>query len=666
MKNTLKFSICVMILSILCSCNYLNVDSYFEDTFPEDSIFANQVNIQRYFNAAVDYLPREGKIFKGGSTPGVTGSDEAVSVETYSNGVVPVAFPGTELMTDKVSFTTLGGWDWSFNIWGECYKVIRKMNVILSRLDEVEMNSFDRTEFRAKVRFVRAYAYFWLIRNYGPVIILHDEILEVNGSPADYLLTRNTYDECIDYICSELEYAAENLPVKQPIDLIASPTKGAALALVARLRLNAAAPLFNGGDVARRYYGNFTRKMDGVHYISQEYDEKKWAIAALAAKRVMDLNQYELYTVEDGGAYAEKFLPSGVEDYPNGPGGIDPYRSYSDNFTGEAIAANNPELIWGTTDNIEEMTEYVFPNGYGGTNVLCVPQRMIDMYYMADGRDIYNSSALYPYENRPYDRNCVITDPVIISDGFYELPAGVYKSYANREPRFYANISFSGSKWWMSSTTENSRKNIIVDYWRGGNVSMSNPSNGKYNITGYTAKKYVHPRDARSGNGAIRVTKTFPIIRYAEVLLSYAEALNNLTTTHNIDGEEVSRDVEALAGAFNLIRYRAGLPGLTEGELNDRSQLETVIQRERAIELFFEGHRYYDTRRWGIIENLEREPLTGCNVEMGQWNGYYAPTIINYQTIRERNFQPKMILLPISKDELRRVATLDQNPGWEY
>ena len=57
------------------------------------------------------------------------------------------------------------------------------------------------------------------------------------------------------------------------------------------------------------------------------------------------------------------------------------------------------------------------------------------------------------------------------------------------------------------------------------------------------------------------VQKTFPLIRYAEILLSYAEALNNLTKTHEINGQSYSRDLTAMAWAFNQVRYRAGLPG---------------------------------------------------------------------------------------------------------
>src|SRR3546814_8175648 len=101
----------------------------------------------------------------------------------------------------------------------------------------------------------------------------------------------------MEYTCGELEKAARLLPNEVSILDFGRPTRGAALALVARLRLIHASPLFNGGPIASSYFGNWTRSTDGVHYVSQQYDERRWAVAAAAAKRVMDLGIYRLYTV---------------------------------------------------------------------------------------------------------------------------------------------------------------------------------------------------------------------------------------------------------------------------------------------------------------------------------------------------------------------------------
>ena len=413
---------------LTASCNFLNVDDYFEDTFSEERIFESQYNIERYFNGAVNQLPKEGRIYYWCSVPGATGSDEAVSCGTFYNGILDVSFPGTELTTDKITYTETGGWDWNFNVWPNCYKVIRKVNTILPHIDEVpDMNAFDKMEFRARARFLRAYAYYWILQNQGPMILVGDQVLNTNETPDYYQAERSTYDECVDYICSELEAAAESLETEQPLDLFGSPTKGAALALVARLRLQAASPLFNGGAAARRYFGAFKRKSDGVHYISQTYDESKWAVAAAAAKRVIDLGIYRLHTVP-----ADEYtlpLPSNVpsDPFPAGAGGIDPFRSYSEMFTGETTNVTNPELIWGTTQNITDQQDVVFPLKLGGNSSISIPQRIVDAYRMADGRDINNASAEYPYEDRPYDQTCVTAADKQLSKN-YTLPGGTYKA----------------------------------------------------------------------------------------------------------------------------------------------------------------------------------------------------------------------------------------------
>src|SRR5690606_11167818 len=130
------------------------------------------------------------------------------------------------------------------------------------------------------------------------------------------------------------------------------PTKGAALALVARLRLIHASPLYNGGAAARSYFGNWMRKTDGVHYVSQQYDETRWAVAAAAAKRAMDMGQYKLYTVPAGESTSTvaALITSVLDIYglgPRGWSGIGGVRSYWDMSCGEAVAAINAGIIWG-------------------------------------------------------------------------------------------------------------------------------------------------------------------------------------------------------------------------------------------------------------------------------------------------------------------------------
>lgn len=156
MKKYFILSVLLLVSGFFASCNYLNIDDYFEDTFQEDSIYANKRNIERYFNGAAALLPVVDKIWEYGNTPGVTGSDEAVSCGDW-NGMVVIQFSGTKLMNNEITSSSMGGWTWDFNIWPKCYKVIRKVNTILPHIDGVrDMNSFERMEFRAKMPFLKS------------------------------------------------------------------------------------------------------------------------------------------------------------------------------------------------------------------------------------------------------------------------------------------------------------------------------------------------------------------------------------------------------------------------------------------------------------------------------------------------------------------------------
>jgi hypothetical protein len=110
------------------------------------------------------------------------------------------------------------------------------------------------------------------------------------------------------------------------------------------------------------------------------------------------------------------------------------------------------------------------------------------------------------------------------------------------------------------------------------------------------------------------------------------------------------------------VRYRAGLPGLTGSESS--TEVQELIEKERMIEFLFENRRYYDVRRWGKYEESEGEPVMGMNVDAGK-DGYYQRVIPNTSRIGSRVVNRKMVFMPIARSEMRRLPSLDQNPGWE-
>jgi hypothetical protein len=436
------------------------------------------------------------------------------------------------------------------------------------------------------------------------------------------------------------------------------------------LRLIQASPLWNGGEAARKTFGTWKRSTDNVNYVSQTPDEKKWAVAAMACKRIIDMNAYSLHTVPR--LPTSYPLPANVSNlpFPDGAGDIDPFMSYSDMFTGESLPMKNSEYLWGrTSSGLTSSTRYSFPiTNLGGLNCLGVTQKIVDAYLMADGRTIDNSSAEYPY---------AVTGFMDGSDrtfSGYRLRNTVSKMYVNREMRFYASIGFSECYWTCSSTSDNNRKNQTVTYHLDGNSGKqgtnNNPNN--YPITGYVLKKFIHADDAWDGTNAKRIDKAFPIIRYAEILLSYVEALNNLTGAHTVQyGEEdgqsytLTRDVDEMRKYFNMVRFRAGLPGLTDDELASASTMQALVERERMVELLFENRRFYDVRRWGKYESTENEPVMGMDVESTRTGGYYSAVPVNHSRARNRVVDRKLILFPIELNEVRKAPSMDQNPGYQ-
>ncbi|MGN5956340.1 RagB/SusD family nutrient uptake outer membrane protein [Sphingobacterium lactis] len=668
-KLLAKSAIALLLLVFNSSCkDYLNIDKYFDDEFKIDSVFSNVRYMESYMWGAAGMFPDEATTIRFNYTPGPMATDEGFNGLT-GVGVTNVYF-GMDFVTGNTSPDYYGSGAQTLNQWGNYYKIIRKCNLILQNLDKPrDMKNSDRMRIEGYTRFIRAYAYYNILIDYGPPILLGDEVINTNEKLSAYDRTRSTYDEAMNYTCTEFEKAAALLPFDVSILDFGLPTKGAALSLVARLRLIHASPLYNGGDAARKYFANWVRSTDNKHYVNQQYDERRWAVAAAAAKRVMDLGRYKLYTVQAGDDSFK--LPQGVtsdpnfyQSFPNGAAGIDNFRSYSDVFTGEAVPAINPEIIWGkNTGYINQfISKGTFPASMGGWNRFCVTQKIVDAYLMDDGRTKEDAVADGYYSEKGFTES-----PKFFSG--YRLNSGVYNMYANREMRFYASIGFNEAVWQAGSSMELNNQTAKYYYQdkdgRGG-VTATSPN---YPITGYVFKKYNHPMDAWTGAGARHIPKAYVIIRYAEILMSYAEALNNLTSSHTVELDgvsySVSRNTDEIKNAFNQVRYRAGLPGLTADQLANSQTVQKQLERERMVEFLWENRRFYDVRRWGIYEEVEKEPIVGMNPDGATKELYYQRVFPGTSSFKGRLVDRKLIFVPIPRAELRRLPSLDQNPGWD-
>lgn len=600
-----------------------------------------------------------------------------------------------------------------YNSWVRCYKGIYQASVFIHNVHKIDEFTDDEVEdYRGQARFVRAYYYWLLLKKFGPVPIMPDEGVDYTLSYDDLATPRSTYEEVAEYISSEMLQAAKELKyTKRDANNIGRPTIGAALATRALAYMYAASPLANGqlkngvhdasvkDDVAKMLVNR-----DGTHLLSLEYDESKWARAAAACKDVMNLGVYELYHVSrvgtgtevpvyDDGNFSTKSWPDGYAD-------VDAMQSYRNLFNGAVTASENPELIFTRGSNITKgnhtygigsLVQHEMPQSMKGWNTHGVTQKMVDTYYMADGTDVDGMYSEWkkgittsdsPNGNtRKRQTNTFTRDEVKAGISAPELGKlsnaqmlQISKQYVGREPRFYASVAYSGSIWEALGAPSATDQNQFICYYRNGFASKQNGwvNNYTYPRTGIGMKKYYHPSDYIDTRGSYTniTMKWEPAIRYADILLMYAEALNELTKSYQVkswDGSAtytISRDINEIKKGTNPVRIRAGLPDYSAATYSDAKILRQTIKRERMIEFMGETKRYYDLRRWMDAPVEEATVVYGLNVFMTAANKDQFYKVIPTYNL-SATFSDKMYFLPISFTELKRNKNLVQNPGWK-
>lgn len=637
------------------SCaDYLDVDKYFYDQLSIDSAFSKRKYVDGWLSNAfepIQYIT-EGEGMRRWM------SDDIVKYE------------GRDYQNGNYSATTNNG-D-SENLLYKAYEAVRKASTFIDNVDRCgELTEVEKADMKGQMRFIRAYAYWSLIRHFGPVPLIPEHGLDVSLSYEELSLPRASLDEIVAFIDQDLVVAARSLPMVRTVNNMGRPTRGAALALRARILLWVASPLMNGNRDLFNVKDNHGRQL-----VPQEYDESKWAKAAAAAKEVMDLGIYELYTIEPSPDTPEYERPPynaefSDKNFPDGWADVDPYLSYKSIFDGTIIGSKNPELIFTRTsrgnEQINHWVSNCMPRTLSGSNLIGVSQKQVDAYYMDNGQTIQEAEASGYYKEDGFTTS---SNP-LNEGGAPFLPANVSWQYAHREPRFYASIAYCGSIWVCASANEAQYRNKQIFYYRDLN-------DGKQGfkedcpLTGIGFKKFVNDEDAFT-QGGYRMDKTENTIRYAEMLLIYAEALNELTpgksyTVERYNGETmtVQRDVNEMRSAMKPIRMRAGVPDFDDVVYANQELFRTALKRERQIELVGENcFRYYDLRRWKDALLEENQPLMGCNINISddvtRVQEFYRPTVV---ASMPKVFTQKMYLWPFPVKEMKRNVNLTQNPGW--
>jgi hypothetical protein len=550
---------------------------------------------------------------------------------------------------DQAHNMAIGSWGpatipFSVNVWDKNYSAIRAANRFLANVDlipdsdEPVVNEQIRQRMKGEATFLRAFFYSDLLKYYAGVPIV-TEVLDQNQDE-ELFKPRETYDGCVDFICSELENALPLLPHAD--ELTASEfgriTKGAALALICKIRLYAASPLFN--DPANPANCEFRG----------EYSANKWNIAAEAAKRFLS---------ETKGLYGLHTSTAPTT-----------YGNYEDFF----IRRSSPEVI---------LSYQQRPSNSGTVNLerVCLPGQFFNY-----GNGVINNlpllNAVADYEVVKVDASGNITASYelgiekvveLYASGQTDPVSGwdPQKPYENRDPRFYQSIFFNQSPW-------PARSGIIYQIWQKDPDSSISADGGQYLTgwynTGFYNRKFLDAyANLKAWGTNLNVNHNYPIIRYAEILLNYAEAVNEAFGSPDAipPGYPMSaRD------AVNLIRERAAFPGYTKfvppgmpvkakGKSMpplpaglSKDQMREKIRHERRIEFFYEEQRYFDVRRWKIGKQTEK--IYAQRIYK-QDNGSYR---YDAELLEIRLWDDKYSLFPMWETELLKNKDLTQNPGW--
>ncbi len=661
----------------LASCkDYLDSDQYFKDRMTEEKVFSSKQYAEEWLAHTYSDLKNEcADVASKGYTPHCF-ADDMYYGDRDANYDISNA--------NALSYNNFHTGNYDENTkqdtWIQAYRGIRNATTFIMNIDiNDEMTEEEVQDYKAQARFVRAYYYWLLLRKYGPIPIVPEDGIDYTQSYDEIALPRNTYEECADFISNELVLAAEFLPVGRDRLNIARPTRGAALAARAKVLLYAASPLMNGNS------DNFAMELvddEGNQLLSSTYNEEKWAKAAAAARDVMELGVYELYTANfrttGTSSYPATIAPPydpefSEKNWPEGWKNIDPFESYRSVFNG-TIGSDNPELIFTRGDNGGEkgvaMVAHQLPRVANGWNTHGLTQKQVDAYYMNDGDDVPGKDKEIGRGDGSERPAGFVTQEDVDNGEYKPLLPGVSLQYANREPRFYASVAYNGSLWHLENEPDEWNKEQQVFYYRGDGNGYTNTM--FWLRTGIGVMKFVHPRDTyRDGNSGLIVSKLEPAIRYAEVLLIYAEALNELSGSYSIpswDGSQtynISRDVNEMKKGIRPVRIRSGVPDYTADVYSDQALFRKKLKRERQIELMGEGHRYYDLRRWKDAPVEESLPIYGCNVLMTSIEPELFHTPVAEWSLQS-TFAKKMWFWPIKHSELKRNKRLTQNPGWTY
>lgn len=606
--KSLRFIKCMLAVGLLflTSCADF-LDKQPDDMLTLDDIFNSRPRSQAYLSSVYSFIPDELELQNNYNMLGICDEGDFIWSACWAKQI------------------NIGNWNTRskyYDKWNAFYKGIRSATTFLNRIDgngDPTLTADVRASWKQEAKALRAIYYFYLIRQFGPVILMPEDVMDVNSGNEDLQIKRSSFEACVSYVVQEFDEILKSPDL--PEIFVNDQDKGridkrTVMGFKARMLMLAASPFWNGNSDMASF-----KNIDGTPMVENiSLDLTKWEKAAKANKDLID-------NVLKGGDPFDGLYTV----YTNGV--LDPFLSYRDVFLdrwNKEVIYCRPSMASSNANNGWE--RHCAPRIVNGWNGVAISQQMVDAYFMADGSK---------YDQSKED----LTKFSTTADKYTK--AGTNMMYVNREPRFYTSIIYNGADWIYQ---EDGKPKQTVELFFKGNCGKGGSHD--YSATGYLTCKNISPNsDLYNWTGALR---SLVMMRLGEIYLNYAEALNEASDN------QTARDEAAIY--IDAIRKRAGLPGLTAEQKNTQSGMRTAIRDERRVELAFENFRAWDTRRWKIADVVDGAPLMGMNVDAGESLNdvaFYKRTLIE-----RRSFPKKFYLWPISDDEVIRNRACVQNPGW--
>lgn len=660
MKRFLKTGIAATACAAcLYSCSYLDVippaQPDMEDTMTDKSatlgfLFSCYGPINTFHTYNINYFEN--------------GADESLGPLAWEGQCQSVQF-GTTNSTDGI-----GMWYTWYTYLGQVHRFLD----LIDKLEPVGVTADDKDEYKGECYFLDAYYHFRLLITYGPVPVI-EGLMDSNIAKED-IPGRSHFDYCIDYIVRKLDQAAELLP-----DTRAMADKGRADATIckcikARALLYAASPLWNGSFYDSNWQNTkYETPGYGKELVSHQYSRAKWERALVACREALTYARnagYRLYTIEDANRLAETqqvglpFIPGKEEDNAENREFKERVRMFQ-----YLVASNendgNTELIWAVNTERMGVADY-WPvrasmpskiikgtnnqwHTMGGWSFNAPTLNSAGRFYTENGILPEKDSEFYT-KDQWFTRFYEGTDsPALetVDIDREEVKNDIAKFNAKREARYYAWIAFDGCEY----MTQIRNGEPLWLNLKNTNTNGYVPGDRNYVGTGFLTKKFITPNIKLDRTDKITGNNTrLPFIRMAELYLNLAECYAAL-----------GQDAEALE-ALNPVRERAGFQALTTGDMNVMGMDVTdLIRNERFVELFREGHRYYDIRRWKIAPQVSGAgKIYGMNnnVVNPSFEEFNRPVLMN-QPLRWYN---RLYLLAVQDKEVYSNPQLVQAPNY--